>query len=210
MENLSEKTKKESTDNQKGFRGYIWNWAHKHAGSRKAQWWLSIFSFIEASFSPLPPSTLMVAIIATGQRHRWVYYAGLTTVTSVLGGLFGYLIGDVFYSTFGQVIIAKYHLADEIARIGVWFEKNAFWTILVAAFTPIPYKAFTISAGFFNINVFLFATASLIGRGIRYFILAYIAYLFGEHATGIFFKYFNLILVVLLLSIASILLLAFV
>ncbi len=211
MQQPEQDTRTETKQESGGrFRRWLWNWTHKHSGGKEAQWWLGLFSFIEASFSPLPPSTLMVAIISAGQRHRWIYFAGLTTVTSVLGGLFGYLIGDVFYDTIGQTIITKYHLADEVARIGVWFEDNAFWTILIAAFTPIPYKAFTISAGFFGINVFLFGTASLLGRGIRYFTLAYIAYLFGENAAGVFFKYFNLILLAVLLSIASILLVVFI
>jgi len=162
-----------------------------YAESRHASYWLSFFAFIEASFFPLPPSTLMTAIITSGQRHRWIFYATITTIFSVLGGLFGYLIGFVFFDTVGQIIIKTYDLSDEIIKVGSQFDANAFISILVAAFTPIPYKVFTLAAGFFKIDLFTFITASVIGRGLRFYIVAWFLNFVEERTGDKYIKHIN-------------------
>ena len=165
-------------------------WMETHADTKIAQGILAVVSFFEASILPLPPSTVLLAMVVLGKKHRWIYLALLTTVTSVLGGLFGYIIGSVLYDTLGQWIIAQYHLSDEITHIGTLFADNAFWALFVAAFTPIPYKAFTLAGGFFSINILVFIVASFIGRGLRFIIVAYFGKIFGRHVTESLFKYF--------------------
>ena len=165
-------------------------WMLEHADSPQAQWWLGVIAFFESSVLPLPPSTFMVAMIVLGKKRQWAYLALFTTLTSVLGGLFGYLVGSVLYDSIGVWIIESYNLADEIEHVGELFANNAFWSILVGAFTPIPYKAFTIGAGFFTINIVTFTVASIIWRGLRYFILGFFADLLGEHVAKRIFKYF--------------------
>lgn len=184
-------------------------WMERHADGTGAQVWLSAISFFEASILPLPPSAFMVSMLVLGSKHRWIYLALLTTVTSVLGGIFGYIIGASLYDPIGVWIIENYHLADDVARIGELFANNAFVANLVGAFTPIPYKAFTIASGFFSINLFLFTLASFIGRGLRFFILAYLSVVFGEHVAKRVFKFFALttlmaiIVMVLVLGVLS-------
>jgi len=138
----------------------------------------------------------MTAIITSGQRHRWLYFATLTTIFSVLGGLFGYLIGFVFYDTVGRFIIEAYDLADEIVMVGVKFEANAFWTILIAAFTPIPYKVFTLAAGFFKIDIWTFIIASIIGRGLRFYLVAWFLNFMEEKTGDKYIKHVNTLAVV--------------
>jgi len=181
MEDYTDLEEKKSPETKKS----KWSlWIKKYAESSHADKWLAGFSFIEASFFILPPSTLMIAILATGERHkRWIYYAGLTTAFSVLGGLFGYLIGSVFYDTLGQTIINAYDLADEMERVNSMFKNNAFLAIFIAAFTPIPYKVFTLAAGFFRVDLITFVLASLLGRGIRYYVVAFSVHFLGERVS---------------------------
>lgn len=168
------------------------SWAEKYAESPHADKWLAVFSFTESSFFPLPPSTLMVTIMSVGDKHkRWFYYATLTTVTSVLGGVFGYLVGSIFYETIGQSIINTYKLADDMERVSVMFNNNAFLAILIAAFTPIPYKVFTIAGGFFKIDLITFIVASIIGRGARFYLVAFIVNLLGNRVEKKIMSYIN-------------------
>lgn len=168
------------------------SWISKCSKSRHAEKWLVFFAFIEASFFPLPPSALMIAILSSEERYkRWIYYSLITTIASVLGGLFGYLIGFVFYDSIGKSIIDAYNFGKESIIVGTMFKENAFWAIFVAAFTPIPYKIFTLSAGFFKINIFTFIVASFLGRGIRFFLVGFAMKLLGQKTGEKFMKYVN-------------------
>lgn len=160
--------------------------------------WLAIISFSESSFFPIPPDPFLMAILLV-QRHRWFFFSMIVIVFSVLGGIFGYFIGLVFYETVGRALVDFYHLEEEVQTISQLFADHAFWTMFTAAFTPIPYKVFTISAGLFNVNFFIFVLASVIGRGLRYLIVGLIMKFFGERLGQVVFKYFNtsLLLVVL-------------
>jgi len=180
----------------------LFQWATTHVESGKADFWLAGVSFAESSFFLVPPDLLLIAILSTNAQ-RWFYYASLTTIFSVLGGFLGYLIGAVFFDIVGKPIIEFYNLGPQVAFIAQKFSDNAFLAIFVSAFTPIPYKLFTISAGFFKINLIAFAVASLFGRGMRFFLVAFLMHKFGKKMTNFFFKYFDIIslAVVLLLII---------
>ena len=167
-------------------------WFSKYAESKNADKWLSFFTFLESSFFPVPPSTLMIAIMSSRNRHReWFYYGSLTTLMSVLGGVFGYIVGFLFYDTLGQIIIDTYGLAEQVTRVGQMFQDNAFLAIFIAAFTPIPYKVFTISAGFFRIDLLIFITASILGRGIRFYAVAFFVNFLGRRANEKAMRYLN-------------------
>jgi len=167
-------------------------WFSKYVESKNADKWLSFFTFIESSFFPLPPSTLMIAIMSSRDRHKeWFYYGSLTTLMSVLGGVFGYIVGFLFYDTLGQIIIDTYDLAEQVTKVGQMFQDNAFLAIFIAAFTPIPYKVFTISAGFFRIDLFIFITASILGRGIRFYVVAFFVNFLGRRSNERAMRYLN-------------------
>jgi membrane protein YqaA with SNARE-associated domain len=163
---------------------------------------LFALSFAESSFFPVPPDILLLAIIMTKVKKWWVY-AGITTVASVLGGIFGYVIGFFLLDTVGSFIIETYHLQDEFIVVENWFDKNTFLAIFISGFTIIPYKIFTISAGIFHVNILTFVTASIISRAARYYLLAYIADKFGHKFKDALYRYFNIgtILVVILVVI---------
>ncbi|MEK7136079.1 MAG: YqaA family protein [Patescibacteria group bacterium] len=164
-------------------------WAEKHADEPSTTWWLALMAFTESFIFPIPADVMLVAILTTSRR--WFYYGLVTTVSSVLGGMFGYLIGYAFYDLVGRQIIEFYNFADEMQKVGVLFADNAFWTVLVAAFTPIPDKVMTIAAGFFKISFPVFVIALIFGRGLRFFLVAYLMHWFGPKLGEMMYRYFN-------------------
>lgn len=167
----------------------IAEWANKNSDAKKSLWWLSVLSFSESSFFLVPPDVMLIGLLV--KSKRWSYYALVTTLASVAGGMFGYIIGLFFFDTIGQVLVDFYNLQTEMARVGELFADNAFLAIFVSAFTPIPYKVFTISAGIFKINFLTFVIASILGRGMRFFLVAYLMKLYGEKLGHLAYKYFN-------------------
>ncbi len=142
------------------------NWArHRHA-----VWYLSCLSFAESSFFPLPPD-IMLAPMALAKPKSALWFATLTTITSVLGGVLGYLIG---YYLFDSISPWLHHFGywEKYLVAKSWFEVWGFWAIFVAGFSPIPYKIFTISAGALSMFLLPFVLASFIGRGARFFLVA--------------------------------------
>jgi membrane protein YqaA with SNARE-associated domain len=176
----------------------IWlrRWARERAHGAHARLWLVTLSFSEASFSPIPPDVMLFAILLAG-AERWWYYAGITTVSSVLGGIFGYLIGALFFNLFGEAIVAAYHLEEELKVVAEYFSNNAFLAMFISAFTPIPYKIFTIAAGLFHIDPLVFLAASVTGRGLRFFALGYTVKMFGGRMARFIYSYFNILTMVL-------------
>ncbi len=158
---------------------------------KNAKWWLSGISFAESSFFPIPPDFYLMPVVAQN-RDKWVYFATITTISSVLGGLFGYLIGAFLFETVGLWLVRLYDLKEELDLVKIFFNDHAFLSIFTAAFTPIPYKIFTIAAGLFNLNIFIFVVASTLGRGIRFFVVSFIMKIFGEKISLLALKYFNL------------------
>lgn len=173
------------------------DWMVKHAGSTHAKGWLSFFSFAEASFFPIPPDFILIAILGSKQQKNWIYYSALTALWSVLGGVFGYGIGFLLFDSVGQWLVVTYDLGDHMIAVKELFDQNAFWAIFISGFTPIPYKIFTISAGFFSINIITFIVASAISRFLRFFVVGYIMKMFGEEMSKFVFKYFNIITFIL-------------
>ena len=181
----------------------LYNWTTKWAAHRHANRALAGLSFAESSFFPIPPDPLLIAMVFT-KTKMWWRYALLTTAASVLGGLFGYLIGFALLESVGDWLISTYHLEEAYANLGQAFDDNALITIFGAALTPIPYKVFTISAGAFKVNLGLFILASIIGRGTRFFAVAWLAGLLGEKYKAQIEKYIDVISLVLLLVIVLI------
>lgn len=177
------------------------NWMIKHAGGAHTKRWLSFFSFAEASFFPIPPDFMLIAILGSRQEKMWIYYSALTAMWSVLGGVAGYAIGLLLFDSVGKWLIDAYNLQDNMISIKTLFDQNAFWAMFISGFTPIPYKIFTISAGFFSVNFFIFLIASAISRFLRFFIVGYIMKVFGDNLGKFVFKYFNIITIVIAIGI---------
>lgn len=142
------------------------SWArHPHA-----PWYLGGLSFAESSFFPVPPD-VMLAPMSLAQPGRAWYFAFLTTVTSVLGGILGYLIGFLAFDLV-QPLLENAGYFSKYLQAREWFDEWGFWAIFIAGFSPIPYKVFTITAGVISMAFIPFLIASLVGRGCRFFLVA--------------------------------------
>ncbi|MBU4480268.1 VTT domain-containing protein [Patescibacteria group bacterium] len=183
----------------------IKDWSVRHVTGGRAVFWLAVFSFSEASFFLIPPDILLVAILSVTSQ-RWLYYSSLATIFSVLGGFLGYAIGFLFFSTIGEPIVSFYNLHEQMLVVSQHFSDNAFLAIFLSAFTPIPYKLFTISAGFFKIDLLTFFVASLLGRGMRFFSVGFIMKKFGKQMVSYILKYFDIISLLIILVVIIILL----
>lgn len=170
----------------------IREWTLKWAHSAHMAGALFFIAFVESSFFPIPPDILMVAILLINSE-RWRYYAGITALGSVFGAAFGYAIGWGFYEIVGQRIVDFYNLQETMNLIGARFSQHSFLTVFTAAFTPIPFKIITISAGLFKISFWQMIFASIIGRGLRYFAIAYAIRMFGEKISKVVYRYFGAI-----------------
>lgn len=166
---------------------------------------LFLIAFFEASFFPIPPDILMIAILMIG-AERWWWYAGITSLGSVLGAMLGYAIGWGFYQMVGADIVKFYNLQQTVSFIGTKFEANTFLTVFTAAFTPIPFKVITIAAGLFKVSFWQVVFAAVIGRSMRYFAIAYFVRIFGARVSRLIYKYFNILSIVFLILLVAILL----
>lgn len=142
---------------------------------------LYFITFIESAFFPIPPDFLVVPMVVA-KPESWKKLGIWVSFWSILGSFLGYFIGAVLFASVGHIIIETYSLQDEMLRVGEFYNNNAFWSLVVAAFTPLPYKVFTIAAGVFQVNLVVFAIASIIGRGARYMLVTYIAHVGGNKA----------------------------
>ena len=140
---------------------------------RRAPTYLAIVSFAESSFFPVPPDVMLAPMVLGNRKHAW-RLAGLPTIASVAGGIFGYFLGG-----FGEWLVTIYGAQATLALAQQWFEDYGIWIILVAGFTPVPYKIFTISAGMMGMSLVAFVLASIIGRGARFFLVSGFIYFAG-------------------------------
>jgi len=148
------------------------------AAHPRAEWGLSALSFAESCVLPFPPPDVMLAPMAVARPKRAVRLAIVTTVTSVLGGLAGYLIGYFGFSLV-EPLLAEWGYLEKFNLAKTWFAEWGFWAVLIAGFSPIPYKVFTIAAGALHLALVPFILASLIGRGLRFFLVSLLLAKFG-------------------------------
>jgi membrane protein YqaA with SNARE-associated domain len=169
----------------------LYNWVLHWAETRYGVPALAVVSFTESSFFPVPPDPLLMAL-CLGLPKRSFWYATVCSIMSVIGGIFGYLIGWGIWEAVDQFFLGYIFSMDNFLYVGRRYEDNAFLAILAAAFTPIPYKVFTVAAGVFKINLLTLVVASVIGRSCRFFLAATLIYFFGTRVKILIDKYFNL------------------
>ncbi|MFT8675532.1 MAG: YqaA family protein [Acetobacter sp.] len=150
----------------------------RHAASPHAAWWLAALAFSEASFFPLPPETLLVPMVLANRDKAW-RYAAICTVASVAGGLLGWLIGAVLLDAVARPIVHLYHAEHTLAALQEKFRQWGVWIILIKGLTPIPYKFVTIASGMAHFAIAPFMLASLVTRGVRFFLVATLLWRFG-------------------------------
>ena len=153
------------------------------AAHRSSKFYLGLVSFIESSFFPIPPDAMIIPMVIA-KKKEYVRIFLIASIFSVLGGVFGYLIGYLFFDL-AMYVIEFYGYQDKVESVKFSLSKGsgflAWLSILfLAGFTPLPYKAFTISSGLISFNLPIFIIVSLISRSLRFFLVAYLSYKFGE------------------------------
>ncbi|MFC3909402.1 YqaA family protein [Legionella dresdenensis] len=173
--------------------------AHPHA-----PYYLAGVSFAESSFFPIPPDAMLISMGLAAPKKSWDY-ALITTLFSVLGGIFGYAIGYFGMSLIEPWLLASRY-ADGYLHVMHWFKQYGVWINLVASFSPVPpYKIFTIAAGAMNLAFLPFVIASFVGRGARFFLVSTLLYFMGERLHNKLSRYIDIIgwtaLIIILLSV---------
>ena len=153
------------------------------AGHKSSKYYLAIVSFIESSFFPIPPDVMIVPMVIS-KKNDFLKIFLITTIFSVIGGILGYFIGAFFFE-FGSNIMNFYGYEGKLSNIKEnLINSDGFYAwlgiLFLAGFTPLPYKVFTIASGLIGFNLLIFIFISLISRGLRFFIVSYLSYKFGD------------------------------
>ena len=161
----------------------------KISDNKKSLNFLAIFSFLESIIIPIPPDIFLIPITLT-KRYKWFYLGIFTTFFSILGGILGYIIGMYFWDLVGMKIVNFYDAHHHIDYIKNLFNKYGWVVILIAGFSPIPYKIFTVSSGMMGYSFIVFLLCSLISRGLRFISLTFLVNKYGEKSIKLAEKHF--------------------
>lgn len=151
------------------------------AGKRHALWTMGAISFAESSFFPVPPDIMLIPMALARPDRAWLY-AAVCTLASVAGGILGYMIGALLYDSLGHWLIQFYGYGDKVQSFRAAYASYGAWIILLKGLTPIPYKIVTITSGFAAYNLALFVLFSIVARGTRFFVLAFLLNRYGARA----------------------------
>ncbi|MFC6687071.1 YqaA family protein [Jhaorihella thermophila] len=172
-----------------------------YADHPNAMWVLFVVAFVESSFFPIPPDTLMIPMILAHPKNAW-RVATVALAGSVLGGMLGYAIGYFAYESIGAPILTAMGKADAMAEFNQRFNDFGFWAVLTAGVTPFPYKVITIMSGWTAMPLPTFVATSILARALRFFVVAALLRIFGapirdfiEHRLGLVFTVFIVLLI---------------
>lgn len=170
----------------------LYDWVLSWAEKPYAIWVLFALAFVESSFFPIPPDVLLMALCVSIPLCAW-RFALACTLGSVLGGMFGYAIGMFAFDGLGQPVLEFYGAMDKYDWMSALYQKYDAWIVFSAGLTPIPYKVFTIAAGVFHVNFGVFVLASLVGRALRFYLIAMLLKKYGEPIKALIDRYFGLV-----------------
>ncbi len=177
----------------------LYDWVLSWSESRWGALALFVLAFAESSFFPIPPDVLLIALCigATAKSFR---FAAICLAGSVLGALAGYAIGHFAWQTpsgeftaLANFFFEHVFTIEQFNDVKALYDKYDFWVVFTAGFTPLPYKLITISGGLFSINLPMFVIASVVSRGLRFFIFAALIWKFGAPIKSFIDKYFNIL-----------------
>ncbi len=156
----------------------LYDWTMKLASGDKAVWVLCIVSFVESSFFPIPPDLFLIPLVLA-RRTQAFRLALLTTISSVLGGAFGYAIGYFLYQSIGVPLLNFYHYTAQFEEFCQAYNDYGAWIVFGAGLTPFPYKIVTIASGVTHLNFLVFMVASVIARGMRFYFVSWLLWKYG-------------------------------
>jgi len=157
----------------------LYDWTLNLAVHKHALLALALLSFIESSIFPIPPDILLIPMVLAIRDRAWLV-AGVCTVASVIGGMMGYGIGFFMYEQIGKPILDFYHYSLKFSEFQVTYNQWGAWAVFFAGITPFPYKVITILSGMTGLSLPVFIIASIIARGMRFFIIAALLWKYGD------------------------------
>ena len=169
----------------------LYDWTMAKAAHPHAEWWLAAFSFVEASFFPIPPHPLL-GLMCLAEPKKAIRFALIATLASVAGGMLGYAIGHFLYDTIGTQLLAVLGLTESFPRAACYLREYGAEIIMIKGATPIPFKLLTITAGFIGMSLLVFIGASLVSRAISFMIVGVLFRLFGAPIKAFIDKYLGL------------------
>lgn len=170
----------------------LYDWTLEKCEHRFAERWLAFISFIESSVFPIPPDVLL-GPMCLARPDRAFRYALICTIASVLGALGGYLIGMFLFETVGQWVLAMYGLHEQFADFSASFNEHGWAIVLLAGFTPLPFKVVTIAAGATAMPLYILIIASILSRAARFFLVAGLLWKFGPPMKALIDRHFGLL-----------------
>jgi membrane protein YqaA with SNARE-associated domain len=165
----------------------LYDWCIAAAGKPHASWMMGVVSFVESSFFPVPPDVMLIPL-SLARPDRAYFYATVCTVTSVAGGVLGYIIGAYLYDSVGLWLMQLYGYGDKIEAFRQAYAEWGAWIIVLKGMTPIPYKIVTIASGFAAYPILPFILLSFIARGMRFYLVAFLLHRYGPQAREIIEK----------------------
>ncbi len=166
----------------------LYEWTMAKAAHPKAEWWLAGFAFVESSFFPIPPHPLL-GLMCLAEPKKAIRFALICTVASVLGGLFGYMIGYFLYEAVGVWLIGALGLTESFPIAACYIREQGGVAVFLAAGTPIPFKLMTITAGFIEMNLATFVLAAIAGRALIFMVVGVLFQIFGAPIKQIIDEY---------------------
>jgi len=157
----------------------LYDWAMRLAETRHALWALAVVSFVESSVFPIPPYLLLIPMVLARPDRAWLI-AGVCTLASVLGGFAGYAIGFFLFEGIGEPVLAFYGYLDRFTDFQALYNEWGAWIVAGAGVTPFPYKVITIASGVTQLDPWVFGIASVLSRGLRFFLVAALLWKWGE------------------------------
>ncbi|WP_299328615.1 YqaA family protein [Parasphingopyxis sp.] len=170
----------------------LYHWTLEKAAHRQAERWLGGVSFVESSFFPIPPDVMLLPMCLS-RPDKAFRYATICTITSVLGAVLGYAIGYFLFETVGQPIIEFYGYTGDFESFATNFNEQGWIIVLLAGFTPLPFKVITIAAGATGLPLHILIPAAIIARGARFFLVAALLWKFGEPMKAFIERYFGML-----------------
>jgi membrane protein YqaA with SNARE-associated domain len=157
----------------------LYAWTMAQASRPHALWLLALISFVESSVFPIPPDVLLIPMVLAAPHRAWLI-AGVCTISSVAGGMLGYAIGALLFGTIGAPILEFYGYMDKFAEFQASYNEWGGWIVFGAGLTPFPYKVITIASGVTDLSLTTFVIASVLARGMRFFLVAALLWCYGE------------------------------
>ena len=181
---------------------HLYDWTLDLAAHRNALWALAFVSFVESSVFPIPPDVILIPMVLAARDRAWLI-AGVCTIASVAGGIAGYGIGSLVFDQIGKPILDFYNYSTKFAQFQETYNDWGAWAVFIAGVTPFPYKVITILSGVTNLDITVFTISSVLARGLRFFLVAWLLWQFGapirafiERRLGLLFTLFVVMLLV--------------